>query len=102
SSRDRRRCRRSRPVQSPGLMAPTRGPEGESRRLVGAGVLVAAAVALANAANAGFQLALARLLDPAEYSLLAALFTIVLIAQAPTIAFQASLARELAGRLAAG
>src|SRR5947209_3279107 len=81
-------------------MAPTRGPEGGSRRLVGAGVLVAAA--LANAANAGFQLALARLLDPAEYSLLAALFTIVLIAQVPTIAFQASLARELAGRLAAG
>jgi O-antigen/teichoic acid export membrane protein len=41
-------------------------------------------------------------LEPAEYSLLAALFYLVLIAAVPTLAFQASLARELAVRLAGG
>ena len=59
-------------------------------------------MAAANALNAIFQFALARILEPAEYSLLAALFTVVLIAAVPTIAFQASVAREVANGLADG
>jgi O-antigen/teichoic acid export membrane protein len=70
--------------------------------LIGSGVAVGVAVAAANALNAVFQFALARILEPSEYSLLAALFTVVLIAQVPTIAFQASVAREVATGLAAG
>ena len=73
-----------------------------SRALIGSGVAVGAAVAAANALNAIFQFALARILDPSEYSLLAALFTVVLIAAVPTIAFQASVAREVATGLAQG
>jgi O-antigen/teichoic acid export membrane protein len=65
-------------------------------------VAVGTAVAVANALNAVFQFALARILEPAEYSLLAALFTVVLIAAVPTIAFQASVAREVANGLADG
>jgi O-antigen/teichoic acid export membrane protein len=65
-------------------------------------VVVGAALVLANVFNAIFQFALARILEPAEYSLLAALFYVVLIAAVPTLAFQASLARELAVRLAGG
>ena len=72
------------------------------RGLVGSGIVVGVAVAAANGLNVAFQLALARILDPAEYSLLAALFTVVLVAQVTTIAFQASVAREMAQSLAAG
>jgi O-antigen/teichoic acid export membrane protein len=72
------------------------------RALIGSGVLVAGSVAAANALNAVFQFALARILEPAEYSLLAALFTIVLIAGIPTIAFQATVAREIARTLSEG
>jgi O-antigen/teichoic acid export membrane protein len=72
------------------------------RALIGSGVAVGTAVVAANGFNAVFQLALARILEPSEYSLLAALFTIVLIAAVPTIAFQASVAREVAGHLAEG
>src|SRR5204863_9021670 len=59
-------------------------------------------VAVATALNAAFQFALARILEPAEYSLLAALFTVVLISQVPTLGLQASVAREIAARLADG
>ena len=83
------------------------GREGVARRvggrgLIGSGILIAIAIALANGLNVVFQVALARILHPAEYSLLAALFTVVLVAAVPTIAFQASVARELARRLADG
>jgi O-antigen/teichoic acid export membrane protein len=77
------------------------GPSG-SRRLIGAGALLAAAVALANGLNAVFQFALARILDPAEFSLQAALFTIAYVASIPPLAFQATVAREVAQRLAGG
>lgn len=73
-----------------------------ARALLGSGLFVGVAVFLANGLNAVFQIALARLLEPAEYSLLAALFTVVLVAQVTTIAFQASVAREMARSLAAG
>jgi O-antigen/teichoic acid export membrane protein len=73
-----------------------------SRALIGSGLVVAAAVGAANGLNVVFQIALARILHPSEYSLLAALFTVVLVAAVPTIAFQAAIAREIAARLAEG
>jgi len=72
------------------------------RALIGSGVVLAVAVGTANGLNAVFQLALARILDPPEFSLLAALFTVVLIAAVPPLAFQATVAREVATRLADG
>src|SRR5438093_12419106 len=84
-------------------MQPAAGAHAVGRRaLIGSGLVIAAAVGIANALNVVFQIALARILHPAEYSLLAALFTVVLVAAVPTIAFQASVARELAARLAEG
>src|SRR5436309_2821539 len=77
-------------------------PPRGGRALLGSGALIAGAVAVANALNAAFQFALARILEPAEYSLLAALFTVVLISQVPTLGLQASVAREIAARLADG
>ena len=70
--------------------------ERPSRGLLGPGLFVGVAVVVANALNAVFQIALARILDPAEYSLLVALVVITLIAAVPPLAFQASVAREVA------
>lgn len=72
------------------------------RALIGSGVLLAVAVGIANGLNAVFQLALARILEPSEFSLLAALFTAVLIAAVPPLAFQATVARAVAVHLADG
>ncbi len=71
-----------------------------ARALLGPGILVGTAVIVANALNAVFQFALARVLQPAEYSLLAALVVVTLIAAVPPLAFQASVAREVALALA--
>jgi O-antigen/teichoic acid export membrane protein len=70
------------------------------RALIGSGLVIALAVGAANALNVVFQFGLGRILHPSEYSLVVALFTIVLIAAQPTIAFQAVVAREVANRLA--
>jgi O-antigen/teichoic acid export membrane protein len=70
--------------------------ERPSRGLLGPGLFVGVAVVVANALNAAFQIALARILDPTEYSLLVALVVITLIAAVPPLAFQASVAREVA------
>ena len=70
--------------------------ERASPGLLGPGLFVGVAVVVANALNAVFQIALARILDPAEYSLLVALVVITLIAAVPPLAFQASVAREVA------
>jgi O-antigen/teichoic acid export membrane protein len=64
--------------------------------------VLALAVGLANALNALFQFGMARILDPGEYRLLAALFAVVLIGAVPPLAFQATTAREVASRLADG
>jgi len=72
------------------------------RALVGPGALVATAVIAANGLNAAFQFALARILDPGQYSLLAALVVVTLIAQVPPLAFQAGVARDVAVALADG
>jgi hypothetical protein len=74
--------------------------ERSTRGLLGPGIFVGLAVVVANALNAVFQIALARILDPAEYSLLVALVVITLIAAVPPLAFQAAVAREMAVALA--
>jgi O-antigen/teichoic acid export membrane protein len=77
-------------------------PQPAARALLGPGLFVGGAVVAANGLNAVFQVALARILDPSEYSLLLALVVITLIAAVPPLAFQASVAREVAVALAAG
>jgi O-antigen/teichoic acid export membrane protein len=67
-----------------------------ARALLGAGLFVGVATFAANGLNAIFQIALARVLSPAEYSVLVALVVITLIAAVPPLAFQASVAREVA------
>src|SRR5712691_8660580 len=71
-------------------------PEPTARALLGPGLFVGGAVVAANGLNAVFQVALARILDPAEYSLLVALIVVTLIAAVPPLAFQAAVAREVA------
>ena len=72
------------------------------RALIGSGLMLAVAVGLANALNAVFQFGLARILARGEYSLLAALFAVVLIGAVPPLAFQATTARNVAASLAEG
>ena len=84
-------------------MAATAGPVGESsarRTLVRSGLVIAAGVGAANVLNAFFQFSLARILDPEDYALLAALVAVVLVAAIPPLAFQATAAREVSSRLA--
>ena len=83
-----------RAVETPGAT-----PAGR-RALIGSGLVLALAVGLANALNAVFQFSLARILDRGEYSLLAALFAVVLIGAVPPLAFQATTARTVASSLA--
>ncbi len=73
-----------------------------ARAFLGPGLFVGVAVVVANGLNAVFQVALARILSPAEYSLLVALVVVTLIAAVPPLAFQAAVAREVAVSLAAG
>ena len=70
--------------------------------LVRSGVLLTLAVGLANVFNAAFQFSLARILEPDEYALLAALFAVVIVAAIPPLAFQATAAREVSVRLQRG
>jgi O-antigen/teichoic acid export membrane protein len=83
-------------VESLGSSAPRAGG------LVRAGSFVAFAVIATNALNAVFQFVMARILAPSEYSLLATLFVVVLISTVPLSGIQASVAREVAQRRAAG
>jgi len=73
-----------------------------SKGLLGSGLFVGVAVFTANGLNALFQVALARVLSPGEYSLLVALVVITLIAAVPPLAFEASVAREVALELDTG
>ncbi len=70
------------------------------RSLLAPGLFVGGAVIVANGLNAVFQIALARILEPSEYSLLVALVVVTLIAAVPPLAFQAVVAREVAVALA--
>lgn len=83
-------------------MEPVAPPEPTARTLLGPGLFVGIAVVVANGLNAVFQVALARILDPPEYSLLVALVVITLIAAVPPLAFQAAVAREVAVALDEG
>jgi O-antigen/teichoic acid export membrane protein len=70
--------------------------------MFGPGLFVGAAVFVANGLNAVFQIALARVLSPAEYSILVALVVVTLIAAVPPLALQAAVAREVAVALDQG
>ncbi len=67
--------------------------------LVPGGITVAAGIGLAVALQSAFHLALARILGPSDYSLLAAQLTIVLLATPAAAALQAAVAREVDWRM---
>jgi O-antigen/teichoic acid export membrane protein len=62
------------------------------------GLIVALGMCFAAALQAAFHLGVARLLGPADYSLLATLLTIVLIVTPAVLVLQAAVAREVAWR----
>lgn len=68
--------------------------------LLRSGLLVTMAVVVANALNAVFQFAMARILDPAEFSLLATMFVVVVMVTVPLAGLQAVVAREVASSIA--
>jgi O-antigen/teichoic acid export membrane protein len=68
--------------------------------LLRSGILLTVAVGLANVLNAVLQFSLARILEPDEYALVAALFAVVIVGAIPPLAFQATTAREVSARLA--
>ena len=80
-------------MTSDGRTGTAAGRSAPARALFGSGLFVGVAVFTANGLNALFQIALARVLSPAEYSVLVALIVITLIAAVPPLAFQASVAR---------
>jgi O-antigen/teichoic acid export membrane protein len=67
--------------------------------LLRSGLLVTMAVASANVLNAVFQFVMARILDPAEYSLLVTMFVVVVMVTVPLSGLQAMMAREVASRI---
>src|SRR6185503_16887929 len=93
-----------RATENEGVATPTsvRQRPTASRALLGSGLFIGVATFAANGLNALFQIALARVLSPAEYSVLVALVVITLIAAVPPLAFQASVAREVALELEGG
>jgi len=70
--------------------------------LIRSGTIVGAAVIVANLLNAAFQFVMARLLEPAEYSLLATMFAVIVMITVPITGLQVAMAREVAGRLQTG
>jgi O-antigen/teichoic acid export membrane protein len=70
--------------------------------LIRSGAIVAVAVAMSNLLNVAFQLVTARLLPPAEYSLLVTLFSVLLIVNVPILSMQASVARKVAQAVSTG
>ena len=71
-----------------------------SQTLLRSGAIVGIGIGLAGVLQSVFHLALARILGPSQYSLLATLLAAVLIATPLTLALQAAVAREVAWRLA--
>ena len=72
-----------------------RGPK-LSTGLFRSSVTIGVAIAAASAITAATQLGLARLLQPAEYSLVATLFVVIAIVGVPLGALQATIARDVA------
>ncbi|MGI8460346.1 MAG: lipopolysaccharide biosynthesis protein [Solirubrobacterales bacterium] len=83
-------------------VVPVPPSKGRAKGLIRSGAIVALAVAISNLLNVVFQLITARLLQPAEYSLLVALLSIILIANVPILALQARVARDVARALEGG
>ncbi len=83
-------------AESLGTSAPRAGG------LIRSGILVSFAVIAANALNAAFQFVMARVLDPAEFSLLATMFTVVLMITVPLAGLQVMMAREVSARMPEG
>lgn len=81
---------------------PSRARRLWAKGLLRSGAIVAAAVGLSNVLNVVFQLVTARLLPPAEYSLLVTLFSVLLIANVPILSLQARVARDIAHALTDG
>jgi len=67
-----------------------------SSRLIRSSLTIGSAIVLANGLTAVTQLVLARLLHPADYSLLVTLFVVITIAGVPLAALQATIARGVA------
>ena len=70
------------PADSPPATLPGASLGGR-RALIGSGLVLAVAVATANALNAALQFGLARVVERDEFSLLAALFVIVTLGAVP-------------------
>lgn len=83
-------------------IAPLPPADHRARGLIRSGAIVAIAMGISNLLNVVFQLVTARLLPPAEYSLLVTMFAIVLIANVPILSLQAKVAREVAHALSRG
>ena len=70
--------------------------------LLRSGLLVTMAVVSANGLNAIFQFVMARILDPAEFSLLAVMFVVVVMVTVPLSGLQVVMAREVASTIPVG
>jgi O-antigen/teichoic acid export membrane protein len=77
-------------------------PAGGVFALLRSGAVVSIALAATYALNGLFTLVMVHALAPREYSLMAALFTVVLMSNVPTLALQAGVARGMAQRLRDG
>jgi O-antigen/teichoic acid export membrane protein len=71
-------------------------------RFLRSGLWFGSAIAAATVLNAVFQVSLARLSTPGEYSLLVTLFAAIFVLSVPALAVQTATAREVATRLARG
>ncbi len=90
-------------LQSGGVTAATIGPPvGSAGRLFRSGVSFGAAIVGANVLNALFQVGLARILHPGDYSLLVTLFAAILVLGVPAVAVQTAVARDVAALLQRG
>lgn len=70
--------------------------------LIRSGILISIAVVAANGLNAVFQFLMARILEPAEFSLLATMFSAIVMVTVPLTGLQIMMAREVASRLPDG
>jgi O-antigen/teichoic acid export membrane protein len=77
-------------------------PTGGVLALLRSGAALSVAVAATYGLNGLFNLMMVRALEPRQYSLMAALFTIVLVSNVPTLALQAGVARGMAQGLRDG
>lgn len=70
--------------------------------LIRSGILISIAVLAANVLNAVFQFIMARVLEPAEYSLLVTMFSVIVMITVPLSGLQTLMAREVASRMPSG